>query len=85
MQKKPDDILLEKIHFVIHAYWDKIMANATLLNLLLSKNSSLNSVPTFKNTPQANKVNAVFMSDIFKISEAYEDIIEKESIVVKSK
>lgn len=84
MQKKPDNILLEKIHFVIHAYWDKIMANATLLNLLLSKISSLNSVPTFKNTPQANKVNAVFMSDIFTISEFYEDVIEKESIVVKS-
>lgn len=85
MPNKPDGKLLEKIHFVIHQYWDKIMTNATLLNLVLSKNSSLNSVPTFKNTPQPNKLKAVFMSEMFKISEFYEDIIEKESIIAKSK
>ena len=85
MNKKPNSILLEKINFIIHAYWDEIMANATLLNLLLSKNSSLNSVPTFKNTPQANKVNAVFMNEMFKLSQDCEEIIEKESTKLKSK
>lgn len=83
MKNKVSNILLEKINFIIHSFWDEVMANAALLNLLLSKNSNLNLFLTLKNTPQANKVSAIFMRKLLRLSQCCEDVIKRESIGLK--
>lgn len=72
--------LFDKIHFIIHNFWDEFMLHRVLLNLLLKKDSKLNNVESFKKANISSDVfnRAKFMKSAFDISVDFEKKIKKK-------